>query len=594
MIAMTTYQAPIQDFKFLLNDVLKADKSVFNLPGFEELDDDLVNMLLEEGAKVCEEVLHPINHSGDQQGCQFNDGIVTTPDGFKQAYQTYTEAGWPALSLSADYGGQGLPETLNFIIEEMTCSANTSFSLYSVLTRGAVNLIEAYATDELKNQYLEKMVAGVWSGTMCLTESHAGTDLGMVKTKAIPGENGCYAISGTKIFITGGEHDLTDNIIHLVLARLPDAPEGVRGISLFLVPKLMPDAEGNAGEKNSVTCGSIEHKMGIKASSTCVINFDGATGFLVGEENKGLAQMFKLMNMARLGIGLQGLALAEVAYQNAVIYARERLQSRSLSGVKKPEAAADPIIVHADVRRMLLTTRAYIEGCRALSLWTAMQLDTQHRHPDTGAREIANNNIELITPIFKAFFSDIGYETTTMCQQVFGGHGYIQETGMEQFVRDARIAQIYEGTNGVQALDLVRRKLFINDGELPLQFFALLDSYIKENEGDEALVEFIQPLQSAVSRLGELTQWLVKAAQNNPDELGAASTDYLRVFALTTLAWFWAQMGAVAKANDDTFHATKLTTARHFFGRLLPQIEGLDSGIRSGAEHIMALDEADF
>lgn len=592
---MTTYQAPIQDFKFLLNDVFDADARIFNLPGFEALDQNLVEMVLEEGAKICEEVLHPINYSGDQHGCQFNDGKVTTPDGLKQAYQTYTEAGWASFSLSPDYGGQGLPETLNFILEEMTCSANTSFSLYSVLTRGAVNLIEAYATDALKQQYLEKMVSGVWSGTMCLTESHAGTDLGMVRTKAVPQTDDSFSISGTKIFITGGDHDLTENIIHLVLARLPDAPEGVKGISLFLVPKFLPDSAGKPDQSNHVTCGSIEHKMGIKASSTCVMNFEGAKGFLVGELNRGLQHMFKLMNIARLGIGLQGLALGEVAYQNAVIYARERLQSRSLTGVKNVQGAADPIIVHADVRRMLLTTRAYVEGCRALSIWTAMQLDIVHQHPDEAMRKQANNYIELITPVFKAFFSDIGYETTTLCQQVFGGHGYIQETGMEQFVRDARIAQIYEGTNGVQALDLVRRKLFIDDGGLPRQFFSQLGAYIQTHEADAAQAEFIQPLKAALSRLTDLTQWLLGAAQDDPDELGAASTDYLRIFALTTLAWMWAQMGATAKvAASNPFHVTKLTTARFFFGRLLPQIEGLDSGIRSGAKHIMAPDEADF
>ena len=591
---MTTYQAPIQDFKFLLNDVLKVNKLVYDLPGFEELDDNLADMVLEECAKVCEEVLHPINHAGDQQGCQFDNGKVTTPDGFKQAYQTYTQAGWSALSLSPEYGGQGLPETLNFIVEEMTCSANTSFSLYSVLTRGAVNLIEAYATDELKDQYLEKMVAGEWTGTMCLTESHAGTDLGMVKTKAEPQQDGSYAIKGTKIFITGGEHDLTDNIVHLVLARLPGAPEGVKGISLFLVPKMLPDADGNPTGDNQVRCGSIEHKMGIKGSSTCVINFDGAKGFLVGELNKGLPHMFKLMNMARLAIGLQGLALGEVAYQNAVVYARERLQSRALTGAKNPQGAADPIIVHPDVRRMLLTTRAYVEGCRALSIWTGMQLDIAHRHSDANERAIANGHIELITPVFKAFLSDIGYETATLCQQVFGGHGYIQETGMEQFVRDARIAQIYEGTNGIQALDLVRRKLYINDGNLPVQFFDLLNDYIKSNAADMEQAEFIQPLTEAVNHLQDLTQWLLKAAADNPDELGAASTDYLRAFALTTLAWMWAQMGAAAKSQSDAFHKTKLSTARYYFARLLPQIEGLDAAIRSGAEPIMTLAEADF
>jgi alkylation response protein AidB-like acyl-CoA dehydrogenase len=591
---MTKYHAPIRDFQFLLEDVFKAQENLFALPGFEEIDSDVANMVLEEGAKVCEEVLHPINASGDQQGCQFENGRVTTPEGFSAAYQTFTESGWSSLSLPPEHGGQGLPETLNFIIEEMTCSANTAFSLYSVLTRGVVNLLHVYASDGLKDQYLDKLVAGTWTGTMCLTESHAGTDLGLVKTRAVAQDDGSYAVSGTKIFITGGEHDLTENIIHLVLARLPDAPKGVRGISLFLVPKKLPDESGNPGQANGVNCGSIEHKMGIKGSSTCVMNFDGARGFLVGELNQGLPHMFKLMNLARLAIGLQGLGLGEVAYQNAVSYARERLQSRSLSGIQNPDGPADPIIVHADVRRMLLTTRAYVEGCRALSLWTGMQLDIAHRHPVTTKRREADDMIEIITPVFKAFFTDVGYESTTLCQQVFGGHGYIQETGMEQFVRDSRIAQIYEGTNGVQALDLVRRKLFIHQGRLPEQFFNLIEDFITRHQGDEACYEFVELLDAALLRLRNLTVWLLKVSKDNPDELGAASTDYLRVFALTTLAWFWAQMGCVAKARNDEFSVAKLATTRYFFGRLLPQIEGLDRGIRSGAWRLMELDESGF
>ena len=591
---MTIYQAPIQDFQFLLSSVLRADQTLFDLPGFEEIDNEVATMVMEEAARVCEQVIHPLNGSGDQQGCQFDAGSVTTPDGFKAAYQTYTESGWSSLSLPPEHGGQGLPETLNFIVEEMTCSANTAFSLYSVLTRGAVNLLHAYASDELKSVYLDKMVAGTWTGTMCLTEPHAGTDLGLVKTKAVPQDDDSYALTGTKIFITGGEHDLTENIVHLVLARLPDAPAGVKGISLFLVPKIMPDAAGDPAEFNQVVCGSIEHKMGIKGSSTCVINFEGSKGYLVGELNKGLAHMFKLMNLARLAIGLQGLGLGELAYQNAVVYARERLQARALSGVKNPDGPADPIIVHPDVRRMLLTTRAYVEGCRALSLWTAMQLDTLHRHQDAQMREAANDFIELITPVFKAFFTDMGYEAATLCQQVFGGHGYIQETGVEQFVRDARIAQIYEGTNGVQALDLVRRKLFIHDGRLPARFFAQIQSDIDSHQGDETSREFVEPLAAALKRLQDLTGWLVDAGQGKPDELGAASTDYLRLFALTTLAWKWAKMGVAAKGLDDDFHQAKLATARYYFARLLPQIEGLDSGIRSGASWMMDFDEAHF
>ena len=430
---------------------------------------------------------------------------------------------------------------------------------------------------------------------MCLTESHAGTDLGMVRTKAVPLDDGSYVLSGTKIFISGGDHDLTENIIHLVLARLPDAPDGVRGISLFLVPKICLDSAGNLGRDNGVSCGSIEHKMGLKGSSTCVMNFDAAQGFLVGELNQGLPQMFRLMNLARLSIGLQGLGIGEVAYQNAVVYARERLQTRSLAGVKNPDGPADPIIVHADVRRMLLTTRAYVEGCRAISLWTGMQLDIAHAHPDEHKKQEANDLVELITPVFKAFFTDTGYETATLCQQVFGGHGYIWETGMEQFVRDARIAQIYEGTNGIQALDLVRRKLSIYDGRLPEVLFKRMDQFIAEHpKGDEGN-EFAAPLAEALNTLRALTQWLLAAAKEHPDELGAASVDYLRMFALTTLAWFWAQMACVAKMGEDnSFHTAKLATARFYLARLLPQIEGLDQGIRSGARYLMELDESLF
>jgi len=592
---MTIYHAPIRDFQFLLQDVFKAQEVLYTLPGYEEIDDDVVNMVLEEGAKVCEEVLHPINASGDEQGCQFDEGKVTTPDGFQEAYQTFAESGWSSLSLPVEHGGQGLPETLNFIIEEMTWSANAAFILCSVLTRGVVNLLQADASDELKQQYLEKLVSGAWTGTMCLTESHAGTDLGLVRARAVSQEDGSYALSGTKIFITGGDHDLTENIIHLVLARVPEAPEGVRGISLFLVPKRQLNADGNPDKDNGVSCGSIEHKMGIHGSSTCVMNFDAARGFLVGELNQGLPQMFKLMNLARLSIGLQGVGVGEVAYQNAVAYARDRLQTRSLGGVKNPDGPADPIIVHADVRRMLLTTRAYVEGCRAMSLWTGIQLDIAQAHPDAGEKQQASDLIELITPVFKAFCTDMGYEAATICQQVFGGHGYIRETGVEQFVRDARIAQIYEGTNGIQALDLVRRKLFIYDGRLPETLFRRMDQFIALHpEGNDGY-EFAAPLAIALQSLRELTQWLLEAAEKSPDELGAASVDYLRVFALTTLAWFWAQMASVAKANEEhSFHTAKLATARFYFARLLPQIEGLDQGIRSGAQYLMELDEADF
>ena len=595
---MPSYKAPIRDLQFVFHELHQADETLSSLPGFDEVSPDLVDAILEEGAKVCEEVLQPINQSGDQEGCQFNDGVVTTPAGFKAAYQTYIEGGWPSLAADPELGGQGLPETISFMLEEMLCSANVSFSLYPGLTRGAINSINSHATDALKEQYLPKMVEGVWSGTMCLTEPHCGTDLGMVRTKAVPNGDGSYAISGTKIFITGGDQDLTENIIHLVLARLPDAPEGVRGISLFLVPKFMPDANNEPGDSNGVTCGSIEHKMGIKASATCVMNFDDAIGFLVGPENKGLACMFTMMNAERLAIGMQGLGLGETAYQNAVEYAKDRLQSRSATGTKAPDKPADPLLVHPDIRRMLLTTRAYNEGCRALAVWTAMNIDLSHKHPDAEKREEADDYVALITPIIKAFFSDYGYETTTLCQQVLGGHGYIQEWGMEQYVRDARIAQIYEGTNGIQALDLIRRKLFIHEGRLPQRFFNLLNSFIADQNGNESMTQYIAPLADAIKLLQELTGWLVEQGTRNPDELGAAATDYLRIFALTTLAWLWADMARVAlekESSDNTgFYTTKLRTARFFMGRLLPQIHGLALGIRSGADLMMEFSDEEF
>jgi len=595
---MPSYKAPIRDLQFVFHELHQADQTLSSLPGFDEVSPDLVDAILEEGGKICEELLHPLNQSGDQEGCRFEDGKVTTPKGFKEAYRTFIEGGWPSLAADPELGGQGLPETISFMLEEMLCSANVSFSLYPGLTRGAINALSHHASNELKQQYLPKMVEGVWSGTMCLTEPHCGTDLGLVRTRAVPNDDGSYAISGTKIFITGGEHDLTENIIHLVLARLPDAPEGVRGISLFLVPRQLPDANNEPGEQNGVSCGSIEHKMGIKASATCVMNFDSAKGFLVGPENKGLACMFTMMNAERLAIGMQGLGLGEVAYQNAVEYARERLQSRSATGVKAPDKAADPLLVHPDVRRMLLTTRAYNEGARALAVWTAINIDLAHRHPDPETRQEADDFVALITPIIKAFFSDYGYETTTLCQQVYGGHGYIQEWGMEQFVRDARIAQIYEGTNGIQAMDLVRRKLFIEDGRLPKRFFALLDGFVAEHAADEALAAFITPLAEANKLLQELTDWLVMESRDNPDQLGAAATDYLRIFALTTFAWMWARMAITARArmdsDDSGFYRTKLRTASFFMGRLLPQVEGLARGIRSGADLMMAYDESEF
>ena len=595
---MPSYRAPIRDLQFVYHELLNADQTLASLPGFEETTADLVDAILEEGAKLFEQKIQPLNQLGDKQGCRFEAGEVTTPDGFKEAYNAYIEGGWGSLAVDPEWGGQGLPETISFMLEEMLTSANVSFSLYPGLTRGAISAINSHADDELKARYLPKMVEGVWSGTMCLTESQAGTDLGLVRTKAEPRPDGSYGITGTKIFITGGEQDLTENIIHLVLARLPGSPEGIKGISLFLVPKFLPDDDNEPAQRNHVSCGAIEQKMGIKGSSTCVLNFDNAQGFLIGPEHRGLACMFTMMNAERLAIGIQGLGLGEVAYQNAVAYARDRLQSRAAGGSAAPQLSADPLLVHPDIRRMLLTTRAYNEGARAVAVWTAVNIDLSHRHPDAAKRAEADDLVSLITPVIKAFFSDYGYETTALCQQVFGGHGYISEWGMEQFVRDARIAQIYEGTNGVQALDLVRRKLFIHDGRLPDRFFRLLADYIEQQRTNQPLQPYLTPFIEALNLLRDLTAWLTEQGSENPDQLGAAATDYLRIFALTTSAWMWLRMIAVALENRDgnevDFYRSKIQTGGFFLGRLLPQIHALNMAVRSGSDLLMDMRDTDF
>lgn len=590
---MPTYKAPLRDMRFVFHELLQAGDQLRALPGYEEVDDDMVDAILDEAARFSEQVLQPLNRTGDEQGCRIEGGAVTTPDGFPAAYRAYAEGGWTSLACDPDFDGQGLPETLGFMLEEMVTAANVSFSLYPGLTRGAYTALHAHASDALKATFLPRMVSGEWSGTMCLTESQAGTDLGLVRTRAEPQADGSYRLTGTKVFITGGEQDLTDNIIHLVLARMADAPAGIGGISLFLVPKFLVNEDGSLGARNAVSAGSIEQKMGIKASSTCVMNFDGATGWLVGAPNKGVACMFTMMNAERLAVGIQGLGIGEAAYQNAVDYTRERLQGRSLSGAKQADQPADSIQVHPDVRRMLLISRAWMEGCRALSVWTALQLDHARLETDPAAREAADDFVQLITPIVKAAFTDFGYETATMCQQAFGGHGYIREWGMEQFVRDVRIAQIYEGTNGVQALDLVRRKLAMRGGRLPRRMFAEIRGWIDAQSGG---AEFIAPLAEAVDRLEATTAWLVEAAADNADELGAASVDYLRQFAVTMLAWFWARMALTAAARaggeEAAFYAAKLATARLFFARLLPQTVALDAAIRSGAAPLMDFDAA--
>ncbi len=595
---MATYTAPVRDIDFVLNELLDAPQAFAEMGESDEIGADLIQSILEEAGKVCENELFPCNQIGDEQGCTLADGKVTTPDGFKEAYKALSEGGWTALSCDPKYGGQGLPETVKFAVEEMVCSANVALSLYPGLTAGAYRALMGFASEEIKDQYLPKLVSGEWSGTMCLTESHAGTDLGMMRSRAVPQEDGTYAVTGTKIFITGGEQDLTDNIIHLVLAKLPDAPGGSRGISLFLVPKFLPDADNNPGERNTASVGSIEKKMGIKGASTCVMNFDGAKGWMVGEPNRGLQAMFAMMNHERLWVGLQGLSIAENAYQNAVAYAKDRIQGRSPTGPKNPDGAADPIIVHPDVRRMLMTSRAYIEGCRAFYLWTALHIDRADRHPDADVRKRSDKLTALMTPVIKAFLSDTGLDTAVTCQSVFGGHGYIREWGMEQLVRDARITQIYEGTNGVQAMDLVGRKLPMEGGAVMRMYLDEMRAFAAEHQSKEGMAEFVGPMTSALDTLETAFDWLMETSTQDPAAPGAAAVDFLKLMGLTSLAYMWTGMAAKALENidgDNTgYYGVKLDTARYFMRRLLPQVGALLEAVRSGSDLLMALDAEAF
>ena len=596
---MPVYNAPIDDIKFVLHDVLKAE-SLSKLPGYEEVSVDLIDSIIEEGGKICEEVLFPLNQSGDQEGCTYKDGEVTTPSGFKEAYKTFSEGGWCGLSGDPDFGGMGMPVLLNTVMQEMICSSNFSFGMYPGLSQGCYEALHHFGTDEQKAAYLSRLLSGEWSGTMCLTEPHCGTDLGLIKTKADPQDDGSHKITGTKIFISAGEHDLTDNIIHLVLAKLPDAPEGVRGISLFVVPKFIPNEAGDAGERNAAVCGSIEHKMGIHANSTCVMNFDDATGWLVGEKHKGLKAMFTMMNAARLGVAMQGLGIGEVAYQNGLAYAKDRLQMRSLTGTKAPDKPADPIIVHPDVRRMLLIGKAFTEGARALSYWCGMNLDIADKHPDAQERKKADDLVALLTPIAKAYQTDMGSEVANLAMQILGGHGYIAEWGVEQYVRDARIAQIYEGTNGIQALDLVGRKMGQSFGRLLRRFFHPVMGFIEENQMDENLQEFVLPLAKAFAKLQQSTAMVAQRGLKNPDEAGAASVDYLRQFSLVAMAYMWCLMVQAAQeklAKDEgnkEFLETKLHTARFFMTRMLPEADARFKMVMAGADSLMAMDEAAF
>lgn len=589
---MPAYKAPLREIKFVLNELLHFENMPQQVPDFAEATPDTVEAILEEAGKFCEEVLQPLNHPGDEEGCHYENGNVTTPKGFKEAYHTFIEGGWTSLPCDPEYGGQGLPKLVNFAVEEMICSANLSFGMYPGLSNGNYNAIHTHGSDEQKALYLPKLVDGTWTGTMCLTEPHCGTDLGLCKTRAEAKPDGSYKLYGTKIFISAGEHDFTENIIHLVLARLPDAPSGIRGISLFVCPKFLPDKDGKPGARNPVVCGSIEKKMGIKASSTCVMNFDGAQAWLVGQPHKGMSAMFTMMNTARLAVGMQGLGIAEAAYQGAVTYARDRLQMRALTGAKFPEKAADPIIVHPDVRRMLLTMRSQTEGARALAYWVGQELDYSQHHPDPERRAEADDLVALLTPIVKSFLTDHGFNAANLGVQVYGGHGYIREWGMEQLVRDARITQIYEGTNGIQALDLVGRKLPTGTGRLARRFFHPVSEYIETASDNPEMAEFVLPLAKAFAKLQQATAWIAQAGLGNPNEAGAAATDYQRLFALVALGYMWCRMVevALAKKNDDpeAFYATKLQTARFYFARILPETNSLFTILMAGSESLMA------
>ncbi|HXG28823.1 MAG TPA: acyl-CoA dehydrogenase C-terminal domain-containing protein [Nevskiales bacterium] len=595
---MPQYTPPLRDMQFVLHEMLEVEKRLRVLPPHADIDAATIDTVLEEGGKFCAEVLYPLNQVGDREGCKrHDDGSVTTPTGFKEAYRQFVEAGWPSLGCDPEYGGQGLPHVVNSAFMEMMNSANQAWTMYPGLSHGAYNAIKAFGTPEQKALYLPKLTSGEWTGTMCLTEAHCGTDLGLLKTRAEPQADGSYAITGTKIFISAGEHDLTPNIVHLVLARLPDAPAGTKGISLFIVPKFLPDANGKPGARNGVMCGSIEHKMGIHGNATCVINLDSARGWMVGQPNRGLNAMFVMMNSARLGVGMQSLGLAEVAYQNSLAYAKERLQGRALTGPKNPGKPADPIIVHPDVRRMLLTQKAYVEAARAFTYWAGLAIDFEHKHPDEKIRKDNADLVALLTPVVKGFITDNGYESTTLAMQVLGGHGYIAEWGLEQHVRDARINMIYEGTNTIQALDLLGRKVLGDMGAKLMKFGKVIEGLIKSHAGNEAMKEFVDPLATLAKEVQVLTAEIGQKAMKNPDEAGAAAVPYLRLIGhlVFSFAWCYAAGVAIKKVGSgDPFYKAKLTTARFYFAKLYPETATLIRQIRAGAAPLMELDAAQF
>jgi alkylation response protein AidB-like acyl-CoA dehydrogenase len=596
---MQTYTAPLRDMRFVLHE-LHDSTSLSHLPGLADATPDLLDTILEEAAKLISARLLPLNASGDAEGCRYEDGVVHTPKGFKEAYAAFVEGGWGALNADPEFGGQGMPESVSKLVEEMICACNLAFGLYPGLTHGAYLALKSHGSETLKNLYLPKMVQGTWAGTMCLTEPHCGTDLGLLRTKAVPQADGSYLLTGSKIFISSGEHDLTENIVHLVLARTPDAPPGIKGISLFVVPKFLPKADGSVGPRNGVLCTGIEHKMGIKASATCQISFDEASGWLVGEANRGMRAMFVMMNSERLSVGTQGLGVGEAAYQSAVAYAKDRLQGRSLAGAKHPEKPADPIIVHPDVRRALMTIRAYNEGCRALGCWVANALDRAERSTDSVERAEAEDFIALMTPIVKALFTDLGFEAANLALQTYGGHGYIVQNGMEQYVRDARIAMIYEGTNGIQALDLVGRKLPANLGRSLRRFFHPVADFIEAHGEDPAVGGLVQAYAKGFGALQLATGFVAQKGLGDPEEAGAAASDYLRLFGLVALGFMWIRMAKVAAdklalgGEETAFYRAKLTTATFFVERILPQAGGLLYAIKAGKTSMMALEETAF
>ena len=593
---MPVYKAPVDEVTFLLHDVFRLDRHN-NLPGFAEATPDVVEAVLAEAAKFSEAVLMPLNRVGDKEGCHRNaDGAVTTPSGFKDAYKKLTEGGWIGVSAPAEFGGQGLPTVINQAVSEFFASANMAFSMYAALTEGAAAAIAVHGLPEQKKLYLPKLISGQWAGTMNLTEPQCGTDLGLVRTRAAPQSDGSYKITGTKIFISAGEHDLAENIVHLVLARIDGAPAGTHGLSLFIVPKFLPAPNGGVGARNAVSCGSIEEKMGIHGNATCVMNYDGATGWLVAEPNRGLQAMFTMMNEARLGVGVQGLAMSEVAYQNAAAYAKERLAGRALTGAKFPDKAADPIIVHPDVRRMLMSIRAFNEAARALVVWTALKSDIAHRAADAKEKQAADDHLALLTPVIKGLLTDAGFAHAVLAQQVYGGHGYIAEHGIEQFVRDARITMLYEGTNGVQALDLVGRKLPKDGGRALQAFFAELTAYAKERGGDPAMVPYVKPVGQALGDLQQATMWFLQNALGNPDNAGAGATDYMNLFGLVALGYMWCLIAEAAKAKAGAGGdgatdrmAQRLATGRFFMERMLPATATHLARIKAGAASTMAL-----